>query len=57
MGAPVSIDFTLHDQDEVLAAVRSAGLVDVEWYRRSAYQGHEVDTERFYVLGRRPAEA
>jgi uncharacterized protein YceH (UPF0502 family) len=56
MGAPVSIDFTLHDQDEVLAAVRSAGLVDVEWYRRSPYQGHEVDTERFYVLGRRPAE-
>ena len=55
MGARVSIDFTLHDQDEVLAAVRSAGLVDVEWYRRSPYRGHEVDTERLYVLARRPA--
>ena len=51
---PVDIDFVLHDPDDVLAAVRAAGLVDVEWYLRGPYAGAEVETERLYVLGRRP---
>jgi uncharacterized protein len=50
----VDVDFVLHDPDEVLAAVRSTGLVDVEWYLRGPYAGAEVETERLYVLGRRP---
>jgi uncharacterized protein len=50
----VDIDFVFHDPAEVLAAVRGAGLVDVEWYLRGPYSGAEEETERLYVLGRRP---
>jgi hypothetical protein len=50
---PVDVDFVLHDSAEVLAAVRGAGLVDVEWYLRGPYEGVEVETERLYVLARR----
>ena len=51
---PVDVDFVLHDPDDVLAAVRTAGLVDTEWYLRGPYAGAEVATERLYVLARRP---
>ncbi len=54
-GTPVDLEFVLHDQGQVLDAVRLAGLVDVEWYRRGPYAGAEADTERLYVLARRPA--
>jgi SAM-dependent methyltransferase len=54
-GQPVDVDFVMHDPDQVLAAVRAAGLVDVEWYLRGPYAGAEVETERLYVLARRPA--
>ena len=53
-GERVDVDFVLHDPDDVLAAVRAAGLVDVEWYLRGPYAGAEVETERLYVLARRP---
>ena len=52
-GEAVSMDFVLHDRDQVLAAVRGAGLVDVEWYQRGPYDV-EAQTERLYVLARRP---
>jgi hypothetical protein len=54
MDRPVDVDFVLHDPDEVVAAVRAAGLADVEWYLRGPLAG-EVETDRLYVLGRRPA--
>jgi uncharacterized protein YceH (UPF0502 family) len=54
MGEPVDIDFVMHDPQAVVAAFRAAGLVDVEWYLRGPYAGAEVETERVYVLGRRP---
>jgi uncharacterized protein YceH (UPF0502 family) len=50
---PVDLDFVLHDPHEVVAAVRAAGLVDLEWYLRGPLAG-EVQTERLYVLARRP---
>ncbi|QXC59773.1 DUF480 domain-containing protein [Aquihabitans sp. G128] len=50
----VDVDFTLHAADQVLRAVATAGLVEVEWYRRSPIAGAEVETERLYVLARRP---
>ena len=53
-GQPVDVDFALHDAAQVLDAVATAGLVDVEWYRRGPYAGGEVETERLYVLARRP---
>ena len=53
-GHTVEVTFTLHHLDRVLDAVTTAGLVDVEWYRRGPYVGHEVETERLYVLARRP---
>ena len=52
VGESVDIDFVLHDADQVLAAVRSTGLVELEWYRRGPV-GEEADTERLYVLARR----
>jgi uncharacterized protein YceH (UPF0502 family) len=51
----VDVDFVLHDPADVLAAVRAAGLVDVEWYLRGPYEDAEVETERLYVLARRRA--
>ena len=50
----VDVTFTLHHHDRVLDAVTTAGLVDVEWYHRGPYPGPEADTERLYVLARRP---
>jgi SAM-dependent methyltransferase len=52
-GETVDLDFVLHDQAEVLAAVTAAGLVDVEWYRRGPIGDAEPRTERLYVLARR----
>jgi uncharacterized protein YceH (UPF0502 family)/trans-aconitate methyltransferase len=51
---PVHLDFALHDPADVLAAFAAAGLVDVQWYRRSPVRGAETDTERMYVLGTGP---
>lgn len=54
LGHPVDIDFTLHDPSTVIDAVRAAGLEAIEWYHRGPHEGAEADTERLYVLGRRP---
>lgn len=43
-----------HDPVQIRAAAVAAGLVDLEWYLRSAYPG-EPGGERFLLLGRRPA--
>lgn len=51
-GVPTELDFVLHDPAAVVAAAETAGLVDVEWYRRSSL-AHEAPTERLYLLGRR----
>jgi uncharacterized protein len=53
-GAPVDLEFVLHDASEVVDAVTAAGLVGVEWYLRSPLPDVEVATDRLYVLGRRP---
>jgi SAM-dependent methyltransferase len=53
-GHEVDIDFVLHDEHQVLAAVAAAGLVDVEWYVRGPYPGVEVETERLYVYATKP---
>jgi uncharacterized protein YceH (UPF0502 family) len=53
MGEPVDVDFVLHDPEQLVAAFAGAGLADVEWYLRGPLDG-EVQTERLYVLGRRP---
>lgn len=43
-----------HDPDGVLAAVRAAGFVDVQWYRRGPV-GDEPDPEILLVTARRPS--
>ena len=53
-GQPVSVDFTFHRRGDVLAAVATSGLVEVEWYLRSPASPTEAQHERLYVLGRRP---
>lgn len=50
---PVDLDFVMHDPAQVLDAVRAAGLSDVEWYHRGPLPD-EVETDRLYVLARRP---
>ncbi len=54
-GHAVEVDFVLHEPGVVRAAVASAGLEIVEWYVRGPYSQVEVETERLYVLARRPA--
>lgn len=51
-GVPTDLHFVLHDAEAVVAAAEAAGLVDIEWYRRSPLP-QEVPTQRLYVLGRR----
>jgi hypothetical protein len=51
---PVDIDVHLHDRAAVLAAVGRAGLGEVEWYVRGPNPAVEAETERLYVVGRRP---
>jgi len=50
----IDVDIVLHDPATVLEATRAAGLSDVEWYHRSPLADVEAETERLYVLGRRP---
>jgi SAM-dependent methyltransferase len=53
-GAPVDLEFVLHNASEVVDAVAAAGLVDIEWYLRSPLRDVETPTERLYVVARRP---
>ena len=53
-GREVSLDGVLHDPSYVVGVVESAGLVDVEWYHRGPMVARGEDTERLYVVGRRP---
>lgn len=55
-GVPVDVDFVTHDRDQVLTAVREAGLVVEEWFVRSPVPS-EAQTVRLYVLVSRPAAA
>jgi len=52
---PIDLDFLLQEPDEVARLFERAGLVDVEWYRRSPVTARNESTERAYVLGRLPA--
>jgi SAM-dependent methyltransferase len=51
---PVDLDFAFHDPEVVLGAFTTAGLTEVEWYRRGPYTASAETTNRLYVLGRRP---
>lgn len=51
---PVDLDFVLHEPDDVVALVRAAGLVDVEWYLRGPVESRGETTDRLYVVARRP---
>lgn len=52
----VDLDFVHHQEDEVVALVTSAGLTDVEWYRRGPVASRGETTERLYVIARKPAD-
>ena len=54
-GQPTDLTFVFHDPRSVIDAFATAGLVDVEWYRRGPLPAGEADTERLYVLARRPS--
>ncbi len=54
-GQPIDLNFVFHDPAGVIDAFATAGLVEVEWYRRGPLPDGEADTERLYVLARRPA--
>ncbi len=49
---PTELGFAMHDAGLVLEAAQSAGLVEIEWYRRGPIP-QEVQTERLYLLARR----
>lgn len=50
----VALDFVLQEPAAVAGLFEAAGLVDVEWYRRSPVTARGETTERAYVLGRLP---
>jgi uncharacterized protein YceH (UPF0502 family) len=54
-GTGTDLAFTLHRRGAVVDAFTAAGLVDLEWYLRNASSPTEAQTERIYVVGRRPA--
>ena len=54
LGHDVTLDFTMYEPADVVAAVTAAGLQDVEWYVRSSLPARQETTDRFYVLARRP---
>jgi SAM-dependent methyltransferase len=51
-GEAVDLDVVLHEPASVVGLVESAGLVDVEWYRRGPFTARGETTERLYVVGR-----
>jgi uncharacterized protein YceH (UPF0502 family)/2-polyprenyl-3-methyl-5-hydroxy-6-metoxy-1,4-benzoquinol methylase len=53
-GHDVEVDVVLHEVPDVVAAVRAAGLVDVEWYVRGPVEARQETTDRLYVLARQP---
>ena len=50
----IDVTFVFHDRSHVQAVLVEAGLVDVEWYHRSANVARGETTERFYLLARKP---
>jgi uncharacterized protein YceH (UPF0502 family)/SAM-dependent methyltransferase len=54
-GQPIDVDFVFHDPAAMLDAFATAGLVDIEWYHRGPLPGADEETERLYVLARRPS--
>ncbi len=50
----VDVTFVFHDRAHVQSVLEGAGLVDVEWYHRSANVARGETTERFYLLARKP---
>ena len=54
LGESVQLDFVLHDATAVREAVAAAGLDIVEWYVRGPLAGAEAQTDRVYVLARKP---
>lgn len=53
-GRDVELDLVFHEPDAVVAAVESAGMEDVEWYRRGPLAAGNETTQRLFVLARRP---
>jgi uncharacterized protein YceH (UPF0502 family) len=51
---PVDLDFVMHEPEDVVAVVKAAGLVDVEWYRRGPLEHRGETTNRLYVVARKP---
>ena len=49
----IDLHWVHREPEDLIAAMTTAGLVDVEWYRRGPIG--EEKTERLYVLARRPA--
>lgn len=54
-GADVDLDFVLQEPATIAGVFERAGLVDIEWYRRSPVASRGETTERAYVLGRLPS--
>ena len=51
-GIPIDLDYVAHDPAHVIAAATTAGLMDLEWFRRGAIEDGDP-VERFYLLARR----
>ncbi|KQW53833.1 hypothetical protein ASC77_01795 [Nocardioides sp. Root1257] len=52
---PVELDFVYHEPEQVVGLVRTAGLEDVEWYRRGPVESRGETSQRLYVVARKPS--
>ena len=50
---PVDLDVVRLGHEHVVAVVKAAGLVDIEWYLGGPFERWEETTERLYVVARR----
>ncbi len=50
----IDLDVVLHDVFEVVAHLKSAGLTEIEWYHRGAVEERGENSDRLFVLGRKP---
>ena len=55
-GVEVNLDFNFFEPDEIKTVLTAEGLAVERITVRTPYIGFEVETERFYVSARRPAE-
>ncbi|MEU8226515.1 DUF480 domain-containing protein [Kribbella sp. NPDC048915] len=54
LGHEVNLDYVLHNPDQLVTLLESAGLANLEWYLRSPILTRSETTRRLYLIARTP---